>query len=234
MDIWGNRLKSSVITFLAEICFQDTLDVAGNISTAWRSLERRRVLYRSDSIVNIQSPQQGPASFYGTKRQFSVLCWCHPAGPAGTNLLSWLLNKVPSQARWQYWERGHCSCHSCSEEKDSGTYFPPTSNVGVRKIILLQIQWFSTTEVLLLPARGVSIVLKWGEDGWYHTEDWEVVQRMQRPCFSSRVSPGYVAKGQVSNRFKRRWGGLWGSPMQGQKFQLHSLMQLCQISAYST
>lgn len=110
----------------------------------------------------------------------------------------------------------------------------PHIKCGCQKNYSTQIQWFSTTEVLLLPARGVSIVLKWGEDGWYHTEDWEVVQRMQWPCFSSRVSPGYVAKGQLSNGFKRRWGGLWGSPMQGQKFQLHSLMQLCQISAYST
>lgn len=57
----GDGLNSSVITFLTDICFQDTLDVTGNISAAQRPLDRIRVLSHSDCTANIQLSKQGPS-----------------------------------------------------------------------------------------------------------------------------------------------------------------------------
>lgn len=122
-----------MITFLTEISFLDVVDVAGSISTAWRSLNMGKVLSHSNGIINIQSPTQGPPSVeqLGSSQPRS---WCtntHPAGMGWTKLLSRLLGQVLSQAGWQYWEQaagrsadGHCSCRSSPAEKAAGTSIP--------------------------------------------------------------------------------------------------------------
>lgn len=73
MDIRGDRLKSSIITFLGEICFQDKMDVAGSISlkisqygkgsfSQWR--------YHKHSIT------------HGTNRKFSTLFLMYKHSPS--------------------------------------------------------------------------------------------------------------------------------------------------------
>lgn len=54
-------------------------------------------------------------------------------------------------------------------------------------------------------------------DGWCHIEGWEVVKRMQGPCFL------YVgALGKLPNRFKGRRGGVGGSPGKSLLTVLHN------------
>lgn len=100
----------------------------------------------------------------------------------------------------------------------------PTSNVGLKNPYLPQIQWCSTTEALRFAlAHGwqSQYCLKWGKDGWCHIEGWEVVKRMQGPCFL------YVGTlGKLPNRFKGRRGGVGGSPGKPRSLCLQSYTTL--------
>lgn len=87
MDKWGDRLKSSMITFLTFVfktkwMWQAVFD--------WRSLDMGRAPSHSDGSINIQSPTEQITS----PQPLSCCRNTHPAEVGGTDLLSRILSKV--------------------------------------------------------------------------------------------------------------------------------------------
>lgn len=86
--------------------------------------------------------------------------------------------------------------------------YDPTSNLGFKKIIPPQIQWYSTSEALrfaLAPNQLSQYILKRGMDSWCHTKgglrvDKENAVPLLLVCGGSREAPYQIQR-------KVRWGG---------------------------
>lgn len=98
MDIWRDWLKSSMITFLTEICFQDKMDVAGSISLKISRYGKgpfSQWWYHKHSVT------------YRTDRKFSASFLIHKHAPSwGGRDKSSLQDSEQSilTGGWQYWE----------------------------------------------------------------------------------------------------------------------------------
>lgn len=213
MDIWGDWLKSSMITFLTEICFQDKMDVAGSISLKISRYGKgpfSRWWYHKHSVT------------YKTDRKFSASFLIHKHAPSwGGRDKSSLQDSEQSilTGGWQYWEEeagrsvmAIASATVALQRKPQAHLWPHIKS-RFQKMIPPQIQWYSTSEALrfaLAPNQLSQYILKRGMDSWCHTKgglrvDKENAVPLLLVCGGPREAPYQTQR-------KVRWEAVQTSP----------------------
>lgn len=142
---------------------------------------------------------------------------------------------------------------TASQEKSNGLLLPwllcreslrhiydPTSNLGFKKIIPLQIQWYSPSEALrfaLAPSWLSQYILKWGVGRWCHTKgglrvDKENVVPLLLVCGDLGKAPYQIQKmvrcgGRQSKQVQLSLFAVLGSSTRFQAMQHHCLRVYC-------